>query len=248
MPHAVAYHCRARRRDGRRPVAVGQPAETGDRAESVLRQVGAGQHRDDAGRRRRGRGVDRADTGMRMRRAQHKGVSLARTNEIVDVMTAPGQKPLVLDAADRLADAELVHPKGPPTSAISAASKHFAIAQPRGFAPDFGRASPRPHGVGQTELAAWQKSWRCAPRRGRVGKASRANSGGLPHAPIRDPARPPCAGSPGMARPAAGGDDRAGIADRRPAPSHVGPAGQPLSVPGFAGGCRQRPQHRRDLL
>ena len=48
--------------------------------------------------------------------------------------------------------------------------------------------------------------------------------------------------------PAPGGDDRAGAADRRPAPSHVGPAGQPLPVPGFAGGCRQRPQHRRDLF
>ena len=29
---------------------------------------------------------------------------------------------------------------------------------------------------------------------------------------------------------------------------HVGPAGQPLSVPGSARRCRQRPQHRRDLL
>ena len=47
--------------------------------------VAAGQHGDHARHRERRRLVDRADHGMRMRRAHHRGIGLARQAEIVGV-------------------------------------------------------------------------------------------------------------------------------------------------------------------
>ena len=113
MAHALAHHRRARR-DGRdRAVAVGQGAEARDRAEAVAGHIRAGQngeHPRCCGSRC---GVERADAGMRVRRAQHMGKGLARTDQIVDVAAVPGQKTPILDAPDRLADAVLVHGKRP---------------------------------------------------------------------------------------------------------------------------------------
>ena len=44
----------------------------------------------------------------RVRRHDHHAVALARQRDVVDVAAAPGEEALVLDAADRLADAEFV--------------------------------------------------------------------------------------------------------------------------------------------
>ena len=48
------------------------------------------------------------DARMRMRRHHHDAVALARQGDVVDIAAAPGDEALVLDPADRLADAELV--------------------------------------------------------------------------------------------------------------------------------------------
>ena len=72
-------------------------------------QILAGQNREHARRRRGCRGIDFADARVRMRRAQHNGVCLARQRQIVDIIAMPGQKTPILDPAHRLADPELVH-------------------------------------------------------------------------------------------------------------------------------------------
>ena len=46
---------------------------------------------------------------MRMRRAQHDRMGLPRPDDVVEIAAAPGQEAAVLDPADRLADAELLH-------------------------------------------------------------------------------------------------------------------------------------------
>ena len=56
-----------------------------------------------------GRSIDRPDPRMRMRRALHEGVGLPMTIDVIDVIAATGDKTLVLDPADRLTDAELLH-------------------------------------------------------------------------------------------------------------------------------------------
>ena len=62
-PGAAARRCR--------PVAIGHAAQARDRAEPSRRQICAGQDRKHARRGRSSRGVDAADAGMRVRRAQH---------------------------------------------------------------------------------------------------------------------------------------------------------------------------------
>ena len=49
-----------------------------------------------------------ADPRMRMRRHHHYAVALARQRDVIDKAAAPGDEALVLDPADRLADAEFV--------------------------------------------------------------------------------------------------------------------------------------------
>src|SRR5258708_31701149 len=46
---------------------------------------------------------------MRVRRAHEGGVSLARNADVIGVAARAGEQPQVLDAANRLADAELDH-------------------------------------------------------------------------------------------------------------------------------------------
>jgi hypothetical protein len=61
--------------------------------------------------------VDGPNLRMRMRRAQHVGLGLAQTIDVVQVFSATGNKAPVLDAPDRLTDAKLLHGTSPPTSA-----------------------------------------------------------------------------------------------------------------------------------
>src|SRR6266700_5822494 len=51
---------------------------------------------------------------MGMRRAQHHRMGLARPDDVVEVMAAPGQETPILDAANRLTDAELCHATSAP--------------------------------------------------------------------------------------------------------------------------------------
>src|SRR5436190_19494464 len=51
---------------------------------------------------------------MGMRRAQHEGIALARAADVVEKIAATGDKAPILDAADRLTDAELLHVTSPP--------------------------------------------------------------------------------------------------------------------------------------
>ena len=46
---------------------------------------------------------------MRVRRAQHGRMGLARPHDVVEIAAAAGQEPPVFDASDRLSDAELPH-------------------------------------------------------------------------------------------------------------------------------------------
>ena len=87
--------------------AADQPADL------VGRQILARQHREHAGLRLRGGGIDRADGGVRVRRAQEGGIGLPRAGEVVDVMPAAGDEALVFLAAHRGADSRRGH-GGPP--------------------------------------------------------------------------------------------------------------------------------------
>ena len=50
-----------------------------------------------------------ADARMSVRRAQHESVRLAGPADVVDISAVTGDEAPVLDAADRLTDAELLH-------------------------------------------------------------------------------------------------------------------------------------------
>ena len=74
-----------------------------------VRQIFSGKDGKDTGGGESRGGVDRANAGMRMRRAQHEGMRLTRPVDVIDVAAMTGDEPPVLDAADRLTDAELLH-------------------------------------------------------------------------------------------------------------------------------------------
>src|SRR6202035_3745876 len=97
------------RQHRRRPVAVGHGAETRDRADPIARQVFAGKDGKHAGDGRRRRSIDCGDARMGMRRPQHEGIALAWWLDIVDIVAVTRNEPPVLDPADRLTDAELLH-------------------------------------------------------------------------------------------------------------------------------------------
>ncbi len=66
--------------------------------------VGAGQHRDHAGRRGGGRDVYRLEVGVGLVRAHEGGVGRAGDGDVVGVAPAPGDEPQILEPRDRLAD------------------------------------------------------------------------------------------------------------------------------------------------
>src|SRR6185437_4486308 len=68
------------------------------------RQVGAGEHRDDARARLRGGRVDFGEPGASVGRAGEHRVGLARGGEVVGVAAAAGDEADVLAAADGLTD------------------------------------------------------------------------------------------------------------------------------------------------
>jgi hypothetical protein len=91
----------------RRRLAVGarERAGRGHRLHAGGDQVGAGVDGDDARHRDGGAAVDRADAGVRVRRAQHHEVQVAGERHVVDVPAGAGDERGVLDAAHRVAAA-----------------------------------------------------------------------------------------------------------------------------------------------
>src|SRR5271169_4084005 len=65
-----------------------------------------------------------------MRRTQHEGIGLARTVDIVEVGAATGDEAPILDATDRLTDAELLHETSPPTPHIGGEDRICHAARP----------------------------------------------------------------------------------------------------------------------
>ena len=108
------------------------------RAMAVGEIIGRGQHRDDARSGGGMRRVDRRDFGMGMRRAQDEGDCLARQVQIVAVAAAPGEKPLVLAAARRLADPGARRRRNSPIghACFPTVSKNI-FAEPRSRLPQF---------------------------------------------------------------------------------------------------------------
>ena len=109
MPHPPARDRGMRRQHRLRAVAVADDTDARDTSDPVSREIFPGEDGCHAGGgERRGR-VDRADTAMGMRRTQHEGVRLTGPADVVDVSAVTGDKSAILDAANRLTDAELLH-------------------------------------------------------------------------------------------------------------------------------------------
>ena len=68
-----------------------------DGLQPLGQHVGAGQDQQHAGHLQRGRGVDRHDAGVRVRRAQHEAAGLVGQGEVVRVAAAAGQQPRILE-------------------------------------------------------------------------------------------------------------------------------------------------------
>ena len=108
VAHLFARQGKARRLGHGRPLARADHPQRPHRGHAVGRHVGAGKHRDDAGRAERGRYVDPANVRMRVRRANKGAGERAGEIDIGDEPSAAGQKTPVLDAAQRNADALIV--------------------------------------------------------------------------------------------------------------------------------------------
>ena len=90
--------------DGNRP-AFDRRLHADHQRGGQLRHFGGGDDGGDARRAPRRLGVDGADFGVGVRRAQDRGVQRAGRNaDVVDIAPAPGEKRQVLDPLDRLAD------------------------------------------------------------------------------------------------------------------------------------------------
>ena len=97
----------AGRRASRR-AAASRPA-TGRSAQPEACQSAPVNTSEHAGRLFRRGDIDRADAGMRVRRAQHIAVGHARQHEVVDIAAAAAQQPRILEARDRLTQREFPH-------------------------------------------------------------------------------------------------------------------------------------------
>ena len=79
------------------------------RSDPAARQIVAGQDSDDAWPSFGGRGIDRLDIRMRVRRAQDDRMRHVLELHIVDITALAGQEPGVFDASRRIADFEFCH-------------------------------------------------------------------------------------------------------------------------------------------
>ena len=133
------------------------------------------------------------------------------------------------------------HRRHPRACAISASPRSISISSGPGRRRDrrdaFLPGARAGTGLGAIKIVAFgapaSQTWR------------RDKSGAPADAIVLRRRRPPSADPQGLARRDPGAGARARPADHRPAPSFVGPAGQPLSVPRSDRGSGQRPQHPR---
>ena len=144
-------------RPGRREHLAAVPARHLGLGRDLLDAVGV-EIRDrvdgeNTGRCLRRRGVERADAGMRVRRAQHIAPGLAGEVDIVGEMPGSGQKALVLAPLDRLADAELLDRD------VAAVHRGSASFGGHGLSPLWRAVRPTRAGKGALRFAA-------APRAG----------------------------------------------------------------------------------
>ena len=107
--HPVGHQRRIARAIHRAAVAPLEAARHRQVAPPRGPPVGAGQHREHAGRGLGRRHVDRADFRMGMGRAQHMAERHAGQRDVVDVAAAATHQAWVLEAGHRLTNSELVH-------------------------------------------------------------------------------------------------------------------------------------------
>ena len=107
--HAILDQRRIARPIARAAVAALEAAGHRQVAEAGGLVVGAGQHREHAGRGLRLRGVDRADARMGMRRAQHIAERHAGKRHVGDIAAAALEQPRVLEPRNRLTNREFTH-------------------------------------------------------------------------------------------------------------------------------------------
>ena len=105
MAHLAPGQHRVRRLDHGLAMLVGDQPAAGQAADPGGRQIGAGEDRDDAGCRQRLRRVDGAQGRVGVRAPEQIGVGLARTIDVVGIVTLAGQEAEILLAADGGADA-----------------------------------------------------------------------------------------------------------------------------------------------
>ena len=116
MPHPLARNRRMRRQYRLRAVAIADRTDARDVSDPVTRQVFSGKDREHAGAGKRRACIDAGDARMGVRRAQHECVRLAGPADVVDISAVTGDEAPVLDPADRLTYAELLHWTSPPSA------------------------------------------------------------------------------------------------------------------------------------
>jgi len=82
-------------------------------ADAVRLEIGRGENAPHPRHRPRSRGIDAVYRGVSVRRAQHNPVQLIGHVDVIDIAAAPGEKPLVFEAAQRAPDMRLGHPAAP---------------------------------------------------------------------------------------------------------------------------------------
>ena len=108
-PHFVLDQRRIARPVAGNIVAALQAAGHRQIAEARGLVVGAGEHPEHAGRGFGLRGVDRADTGMRVRRAQHITEGHSGKRHVGDIAALALDQPRILEAGNGLADRVFTH-------------------------------------------------------------------------------------------------------------------------------------------
>ncbi len=107
--HPVLDQGRIARPIAGRVAAALEPARHRQVAEARGLVVGAGDHREHAGRGFGLGGVDLADAGMGVRRAQHIAMRRAGKHHVGDIAAAALDQSRIFEARDRLADGEFTH-------------------------------------------------------------------------------------------------------------------------------------------
>ncbi len=99
MAHPPARQRKARRHDHR--IERADLRDAGEGTDTVRPQIGFGKYPENPVAVPRRRGIDLLDRGMGMRRPQHMSMDLPRQIDIVHVPATAGQKPEILEPADR---------------------------------------------------------------------------------------------------------------------------------------------------